>query len=190
LANCLINADYYGDRGLVIRNHTDKIVLENPGGFRVGLDEAMSGGVSSPRNSVIMKMFNLLDIGERAGSGIPNIYRTWKEQSWDAPEYTEIFEPDRTVLTLSIKKVPIKNTDKKVPIKSTDKKPSARTMQQRETILEFIRENQIIKSVDLLSALDVKEERIKKLLQQLVTEGLVESIGSNRNRTYKLKGES
>jgi DNA-binding PadR family transcriptional regulator len=45
---------------------------------------------------------------------------------------------------------------------------------------------QNIKSSDLLDILDVKEERIKKLLQQLVSEGLIISEGGNRNRTYRL----
>jgi predicted HTH transcriptional regulator len=100
LANCFTNADYYGPRGVVIRNNLNEIILENPGGFRVTFSEALSGGVSSPRNAVIMKMFSLLDIGERAGSGIPNIYRTWEHQNWNEPHYTETFEPDRTVLCL------------------------------------------------------------------------------------------
>jgi predicted HTH transcriptional regulator len=100
LANCFTNADYYGPRGIVIRNNLNEIILENPGGFRVSFSEALSGGVSSPRNAVVMKMFSLLDIGERSGSGIPNIYRAWEQQHWNAPRYTEMFEPDRTVLRL------------------------------------------------------------------------------------------
>jgi len=113
LANSLFNADFYGTRGLVIRNNLTEIIFENPGGFRISLDEALSGGVSEPRNSVIMKMFNLLDIGERAGSGIPNIYKTWREQNFGVPLYSELFEPDRTILNLPIKKVAIKSSDKK-----------------------------------------------------------------------------
>jgi predicted HTH transcriptional regulator len=59
-------------------------------------------------------------------------------------------------------------------------------MQQKDTILDFIRENKNIKSVDLLEVLDVKEERIKKLLQQLMADGMIISEGGNRNRIYKL----
>lgn len=50
------------------------------GGFRIEIDAAKSGGVSDPRNGAMLKMFNLIDIGERAGSGIPNIFRVWREQ--------------------------------------------------------------------------------------------------------------
>ncbi|MDR0948248.1 MAG: putative DNA binding domain-containing protein, partial [Lachnospiraceae bacterium] len=78
LANTLINADYYGEGGLVVKSDFEKISFENPGSLRIRIEEAICGGFSAPRNAVLMKMFNLLDIGERAGSGIPNIYHVWK----------------------------------------------------------------------------------------------------------------
>ena len=103
LANCLINADFYGTRGVVIRNNLEGIIMENPGCFRISLNEALSGGISSPRNSVIIKMFNLIDIGERSGSGVPLIHKTWDKQEWVSPLYTEQFDPDRVALNLSFK---------------------------------------------------------------------------------------
>jgi len=103
LANCLINADYYGEGGVVIKNYSDKITFENPGIIRIGIEEAISGGFSSPRNSGLMKIFNLLDIGERAGSGIPNIYHVWKTQGWESPHIVERFDKiERMFLTLPI----------------------------------------------------------------------------------------
>ena len=63
---------------------------------------AISGGVSDPRNTTLIKMFNLIDIGERAGSGIPNIYRIWDKQGWEPPVIVENFEPERITLSLSI----------------------------------------------------------------------------------------
>jgi len=87
---------------LVIRNNMNEIILENPGGFRVTMGEALSGGVSSPRNAVILKMFNLLDIGDRTGSGIPKIFKSWKDEGLDEPWYTELFAPDRSILTLPL----------------------------------------------------------------------------------------
>lgn len=65
-------------------------------------------------------MFNFVDIGERAGSGIPNIFRVWKEQKWSAPVISEEFEPDRIIVTLPLSAE--KSDDKKVTIKSDDKK--------------------------------------------------------------------
>jgi predicted HTH transcriptional regulator len=102
LVNCLVNADYYGRCGLVIERNTTEITFENPGGFRVPIDLAISGGISDPRNSVLMKMFNLLNIGERAGSGIPGIFHIWKNENLGIPQYEETMNCSRTKLTLPI----------------------------------------------------------------------------------------
>lgn len=95
LANCLVNADYYGRQGLVIIKDRKGVTFSNPGNFRIDVEVAKSGGVSDPRNGALIKMFNLIDIGERAGSGIPNIFSVWKKHGWIAPEITESFEPER-----------------------------------------------------------------------------------------------
>ena len=114
LANCLINADYYGRQGLVVMKDKKGVVFSNPGNFRIDVEVAKSGGVSDPRNGALIKMFNLVDIGERAGSGIPNIFSVWKKQGWIAPEISETFEPERiTVRLLMTDDKPTINTDDK-----------------------------------------------------------------------------
>ena len=133
LANCLVNADYYGRQGLVILKKRDGITMSNPGSFRIELDAAKSGGVSDPRNGTMLKMFNLIDIGERAGSGIPNIFRVWREQGWAAPTFTEQLEPERTILSLTFEKI----GDKKSVIKIGDKK-SVINEKMKETIIAYL----------------------------------------------------
>ena len=59
------------------------------------------GGESDPRNKSLMKMFNLINIGERAGSGVPNIFNVWNEEGFVEPEIEERFEPARKIMKLS-----------------------------------------------------------------------------------------
>jgi hypothetical protein len=66
----------------------------------------------------MLKMLNMIDIGECAGSGIPNIYRVWHDQNWAEPTFAQSFEPDRTTLSLLFSK----SADKTVTIKSDDKR--------------------------------------------------------------------
>jgi len=73
LANCLVNADYFGSRGIVVTLHAKTLTFANPCYSRTGKIQMLRGGVSDPRNRGLMKMFNLVDIGERAGSGIPSV---------------------------------------------------------------------------------------------------------------------
>lgn len=56
----------------------------------------MTGGVSDPRNSVLLKLFSFLDLGERAGSGVPKIVDALKETFGTKPVYSEKYSPDRT----------------------------------------------------------------------------------------------
>ena len=183
LANCLVNADYYGRQGLVIIKKRDAITMANPGGFRIEIDAAKSGGVSDPRNGTMLMMFNLIDIGERAGSGIPNIFRVWRERGWAAPEITEQLEPERTVLTLLFSK----KGDKKATIKSDDKKVTIKSARQKEEIIAYLTDHVSAKSSDIAELLGVKSTRAKKLLSELIAEETVVAEGGNRNRTYRLK---
>ena len=50
------------------------------------MQEALVGGVSDPRNESLIKMFNLINVGERAGSGLPSIRTVWQKQGWQEPE--------------------------------------------------------------------------------------------------------
>ena len=181
LANCLVH--YYGRQGLVIIKKRDSITMSNPGSFRIEVDAAKSGGVSDPRNGAMLKMFNLIDIGERAGSGIPNIFRVWREQGWAAPVISERFDPDRIILSLAFKK----SDDKKATIKSDDKKTTIKTARQKNEIITYLTDHISARSADIAELLGVKRTRAKKLLSELTAEEIVVAEGGNRNRTYKLK---
>ena len=182
LANCLVHADYYGRQGLVIIKERDAITMSNPGGFRIEIDVAKSGGLSDPRNGAMLKMFNLIDIGERAGSGIPNIYRVWREQSWAIPSIKESLEPERTTLSLVMQKI----GDKKSAIKIGDKK-SAISVKMKETIIVYLTDHPEAKASSIADYIGLKPSRTRDYLNELIAEGTVVAEGGNRNRSYRLK---
>ena len=123
LANCLVNTDFFLARGVVIKKDMDEIIMENPGSIRTGKDQMLKGGISDPRNKALMKMFNMIGIGERAGSGVPDIYAVWDSQGWKEPTVEEQYDPDRTILKLSlVEKQAVKTSEKKVAKKSGEKK--------------------------------------------------------------------
>lgn len=183
LANCLINADYYGSRGLVIVKRKEDITISNPGGFRIDIDDAKSGGVSDPRNATLIKMFNLINIGERAGSGIPNIYNVWKNQGWQEPVIAESFEPARISMTLPL----IKTADKKPLIKTVDKKRTEKTMLQQKAIIDYLTVHVSAKNTELAILLGLKPTRVRELLTGLIQDGIVIAEGEKKSRVYRLK---
>ncbi len=100
LLNTLVNADYSASRGVVVRKNQNGFIFENPGNFRISIKEAMGGGISDPRNIILFKMFMLIGLGERAGSGIPAIVDGWEKAYGERPVWTDSHNPDRTTLTL------------------------------------------------------------------------------------------
>lgn len=186
LANCLVNADYYGRQGLVIIKKRDQITMSNPGSFRIEIDAAKSGGVSDPRNGTMLKMFNMIDIGERAGSGIPNIFRVWRGQGWKEPVITESASPDRITLFLSLLKED--SSDKKVATKSSVKIRELKTAGQKTAILEYLTDHAFAKCADIAKMLGVKDARARRILSEMTEDGMVSIEGGNRNRVYRLKG--
>lgn len=179
----------------LISRRPDSLSFANPGDMRPGLRTALSGGTSDARNATIMKMFGLLDFGERAGSGIPDLFDICNSELGTQPDYDVTYAPARTTLTIDTSKMArTKRTikaDGKVIMDDNDKADDKRTIKaddKRTIIIEYIHRNGEAKTEDLVKLLSSSTTRIKMLLYQLVDEGILVSCGGNRNRTYKLKG--
>ena len=123
-----------------------------------------------------MKMFNLIDIGEHDGSGVPNIFNVWEDEGWEEPVIEESFDPDRTSLTLRFVK--------KQAIKTSDKKQANKTDKNMEKIRLYLQEHETAKTRDIAELLGLSVARARVVLSDMND---VEALGTNRNRTYRLK---
>ena len=184
LANALIHADYYDRRGLVIQKWPDKIRIANPGAFRINVQEALVGGVSDPRNESLIKMFTLINVGERAGSGLPSIRSVWQKQGWQVPEIVEAFNPDRTTLTLplSAAKMAVKSGGKKVAVKR-----GGIAEHRKADILQYLTDTPEAASKEIAEAVGLQVSRTKMYLAELIEQEAVVAEGAGRARKYRLK---
>ncbi len=73
IVNALSNADYNSSRGVVSRRTAKGLEFTNQGSFCVGVEQAYVDGTSDARNKTVLKMFSLIQVGERAGSDMPNM---------------------------------------------------------------------------------------------------------------------
>jgi predicted HTH transcriptional regulator len=153
------------------------------------IGKTMIGGVSDPRNATLIKMFNLINVGERSGSGIPKIFAAWEGEGWKRPELTESFEPDRTTLTLELvsEKPSIKTADKKPSIKTDDKRRTKKTQRHRDMIMAMINERGEVTAAEVCQALGIQATQARTILRDMVAEGVLEADGGNRNRRYRAK---
>ena len=69
LANALIHARHNSMGNVVVDGWINRIVISNPGSMLVSIDEFYEGQHSVCRNPLIQKMFVLIGVGEKAGSG-------------------------------------------------------------------------------------------------------------------------
>lgn len=100
LVNALIHADYSGQGGIVIDRYPNRFEFSNPGTLLVSREQILRGSVSECRNKSLQLMFQMLGVGDKAGSGIDKIRQSWAAEHWQSPSLRETVRPDRVSLTL------------------------------------------------------------------------------------------
>ena len=170
LVNCLVNTDYFLPCGVVIKKEEDKLVMENPGSIRTGKKQMLRGGISDPRNKILMKMFNMIGIGERAGSGIPDIYNVWENEGWETPVVEESYNPARTRLSLEFaKKQAIKTSEenkrRKQAKKTSEDNRRRKTEDNCKLIRDYLSKNGLSKTNDIATAIGLSAARTRVLLK-------------------------
>ena len=182
LANALIHADFYGRRGIVIDKEFRKITIANPGTFRISIDEAIAGGISDARNGRIFNMFALINVGERSGTGICDVYHVWDENGFKKPSFVETVDPDRVVLTLQIE---------------TDGNPDGNDgyldgndgylTQNEMLILQVITQNPGLSAAKIGSQIGISKPSVERVLRSLKDKGRIRREGSTRGKWIILK---
>ena len=81
-------------------------------------------------------MFNLINIGERSGSGVPLILNTWEDEGWEKPVIEERFDPDRTILELEFVKKTSEENKRRKQAKKTSEEKQALISKRYKNILE------------------------------------------------------
>ena len=136
------------------------------------------GGESDPRNKALMKMFNLINIGERAGSGVPNIFNVWADEGWEEPVIEERFDPDRTVLSLSFLK------KEKEEVKLLDKKISEIKSEPIVKIMEYLEQNNEITTAKGVEITGKSEAQVRRYLKSLCNVGIIQSTKTTKGNVY------
>lgn len=186
LLNLCAHSDHYGRQGIVIVKTEDSITLSNPGNIRIGLKAALTGGVSDPRNVTIMKMFSLVDIWERAGSGIPDFMHVWKTIVEETPFYAITHNPDRTTLTIPYTQEELKNAGKRIAnlSQSTQQSTCNNLSETAKAILSLIRQNPQITYDEIAASLGKARSGIARHIKNMQAAGLI--LPKNQNGQWTI----
>ena len=182
LANCLVNADYGGAGGVLVRRDPRGIRLSNPGAFCIDLDAARCGGVSDPRNPGLVRLFQLVSLSRRAGGGIPGIYAAWRRQGWPAPRIREALEPERTTLLLDMAP-----RAEREPEDRWDDHPAVRQL-RRDAVIDLLTEQISASREEIADRLGLRLSVAGECLRELVAGDIAVAEGDGPERVYRLKG--
>lgn len=188
--NMLANADFYGRRGVVVQKGADGFRFANPGSMRVSLTEAIQDSASDPRNGVMMKMLAMVKYGERAGSGLQGIFKTWQSVYHCVPklEVTTSGGVDRTTLILGFEghqpdieamKLLYDNPDELIEVESTQESTQENEQKGNTIVCEPINSTQEIASIT--------QENLNST-QEITND--TQEIKSNRERLISLLHEN
>ena len=209
LANTLVHADFYGRRGIVIEKRFRHITFANPGIFRVPLDVAISGGTSDARNDVLFTLFALVEIGEKLGTGLVQLFALWEKNGWPRPELREQFDPERTVLTLDYNDVEdaTKSSEQENAPQKTENAPQKTENAPQKTenapqktenapqktsqkIVSFISENPKITRHELALFLSISDDAVKQQIAKLVQKQIIRRVGPDKGGHWEVLEEN
>lgn len=187
MANCLSNADYYLKESVKIEKYPDRIVLSNPGTITLGKKQMLRGGKSRPRNKVILNMLNYIGVGERAGSGVPNIYAIWEQEGYVEPTVDEMSGRDDTIITVVtlplVKKEQSLEISEKQPEKSPEKQPeetrSAKIEMRVAAVLDLIRNDPTLSRAAIARKLEITDSQARTAIDKLKERGKIHHEGSD-----------
>jgi len=171
LVNTLVHADYSDRASVRVIKRPSGFEFRNPGALRVTVAQALQGGESDCRNRTLQQMFLMINLGERAGSGLPRILTSWQSEG-RLLKMTELFEPyDQSLLTMDWKS------------SKTSGKTSGKTTLE---ILNLIKQDENLTIAELSVALEISERSIEKALQSLREDGRLERQGPAKGGIWKI----
>ncbi len=194
--NMIIHADYRMDAGVLKVIKSDEgYSFSNPGSLKLPKEQIYKGGESKPRNPHMQTMLRMVGYGDNAGSGFPDILKTWQECGWEEPELTEDTVMNQVVLRLKFLSNSVKTAEKlaesaekrnrkKEQKKGTEK--STEITERTEKIWELICKNPNITQAAMMEELGISRKKVQLSLEKLISDGRIERVGSDRSGSWKV----
>ena len=183
----IIHVDYNESGSILVEKKNNTFIFSNPGNLRIPKERALKGGESDPRNPTLHKMFSLIGLGERAGSGLITIQTAWKAQHWQHPIFEELVQPDKVILKLKTISLIPNNILNELKTKIGE---SFNLLTNNEILaLAFASQYENVTNIDLQNYAEINSYESNKVLSNLVTKNLLISAGSGRGMKYSINYE-
>ena len=89
LLNAVSHKNYQMSGSVFVRQYRDRLVVESPGGFPSGVTLNYILDMQVPRNRLIVTVFSLSGLVERAGQGMNLIYELSIKEAKSLPDFSK-----------------------------------------------------------------------------------------------------
>lgn len=183
LINAISHRDYTRMGRVLLQMRDDGMIISNPGGFIEGISlDNLLDAEPYGRNSVLTDVLKRIGLAERTGRGIDRIYEGSLRYGRFLPDYSK---SSSVSVHLFIPKGLYDEAFVKFIAEEQQKSGQPLPIQQM-MVLNALRLLQRGTLQDIVEELRGNESRIRATITQLVSCGLVEMMGSARNKTYML----
>lgn len=136
--------------------------------------QALHGGASDCRNRTLHQLFLLINLGERAGSGVPKIRSGW-EAAGHSLRLVDSFEPfDQTVLEMGWAPAALAGVSEETPEKTP------------EAILALLKKDPALTIAELAAAVGKSESAIERALRKLREQGRLRRVGPDKGGVWEV----
>lgn len=184
LTNLCVHSDYTVNASLLVKHELHRFVFSNPGTMLVSRDQYYTGGESVCRNKSLQKMFSMLGVAEKAGSGTDKIMKGWRESNWRSPNIEELQAPDKVVLTMPMESFLSEESKEKLTEKFGI---TANSFDHNVlTTLALVCDEGYVTNIRLRYSLNLHKSEISDMLKLMTQKGLLVSEGYGRGTRYIL----
>ncbi len=176
VVNALVHAYYSVGSQVRVLIDSGSLTVMNSGTFLIDRKVAIAGGVSQWRNPTLAKIFTLVGIVDRAGSGLQAIYQTWQKHFDAEPVIEETYTPDEVRITLPI-------------INVTGIKTNHRRVASDE-ILALCHDRGQISADDLVEVFGMKRQAASVALRRLAKSGRMLAERDGQSFVYRTESTS
>lgn len=173
ILNAICHRDYQSNGAIYVKHYSNKIVIENPGGFPEGINENnIITHPSIPRNKLIAETLQKLKYVQRSGQGVDIIFRDMIFFGKPLPTYSTYSE----AVTLTLKSNLEDKNFTKFLIEEQDKNQIIFSTSQI-MILKYLKDNGTITLKDASKHAQLSLEDTQGVLNELINYGYVERNG-------------
>ena len=184
LINFCVHADYTINATMVVKHLRDGFVFSNPGTLLVSKEQYYTGGDSVCRNKYLQKMFSMIGVAEKAGSGTDKIMKGWRDANWRSPKIEEQSQPDKVVLTMPMESL---LSAKAKAILADKFGITANSFAHNVmSVLALVCDEGDVTNERLRYALNMHKAEISDLLRLMIQKKLLEAYGYGRGMHYRL----